>query len=175
MFRLFLSLKCRKNANTNNIEGGRGAKTNLCVGFLWVLWVFFCFFRSPFFSSAISKFVMKFHLKISQHTSAGMATLTNNQQFREKQRGGENSGEERTYHKGPPQKRFWTPPPMIRFPPPPPPCSRNVILLIGNGQRPPKLVLEGALYGTFPPPPPPKSARYVLPPLCEFPSDDRLP
>ena len=46
---------------------------------------------------------------------------------------------------------------MIRFPSL---CSRNVILLRGNGRRPdeshflrpPKLVLEGALHGTFPPP-----------------------
>ena len=37
--------------------------------------------------------------------------------FREKQRGVENSGEGKTYHKTPSQKRFWTPPPMIRFPP----------------------------------------------------------
>ena len=87
--------------------------------------------------------------------------------------GGENSGEGKTYHKTPPQKRFWTPPLMIRFPLPL--CSRNVILLRGNGHRPdnshflrpPKLVLEGVLYGTFPPPK--KIARYVLPPLCEFP------
>ena len=50
----------------------------------------------------------------------------------------------------------------------PPLCSRNVILFRGNGHRPdkshflrpPKLVLEGVLYGTFPPP---KIARYVLP------------
>ena len=56
---------------------------------------------------------------------------------------------------------------MIRFPPPL--CSRNVILLRGNGHRPdkshflrpPKLVLEGVLYGAFSPP---KIARYVLPP-----------
>ena len=55
----------------------------------------------------------------------------------------------------------------MRFPPPPF-CSRNVILLRGNGHRPdkshflrpPKLVLEGVLYGTFFPP---KIARYVLP------------
>ena len=59
---------------------------------------------------------------------------------------------------------------------PPPLCSRSVILLRGNGHRPdkshflrpPKVVLEGALYSTFPPPP--KIARYVLPPpICEFP------
>ena len=78
--------------------------------------------------------------------------------IREKQRGGENSGEGKAYHKTPPQKRFWTPPLMIRFPPPL--CLRNVILLRGNGHRPdkshflrpPKLVLEGVLYGTFPSP-----------------------
>ena len=39
--------------------------------------------------------------------------------IREKQRGVENSGEGKTYHKSPPQKRFWIPPLMIRFPPPP--------------------------------------------------------
>ena len=66
---------------------------------------------------------------------------------------------------------------MVRFPPPL--CSRNVILLRGNGHRPgkshflgpPKLVLEGVVYSTFSPPPP-KIARYVLPPLCEFPIQD---
>ena len=92
--------------------------------------------------------------------------------FSEKQRGGENSGEGKTYHKSAPQKRFWTPPLMVRFPPPPPLCSRNVILLRGNGHRPdkshflrpPKLVLEGVLYGTFPPPPP-KSHDTFPPPL----------
>ena len=32
------SLKCRKNADTKNFEGGRwGAEKNLCVRFLWVL------------------------------------------------------------------------------------------------------------------------------------------
>ena len=79
----------------------------------------------------------------------------------------ENSGEGKTYHKTPSQKRFWTPPPMIRFPPPV--CFRLVVLLRGNRRRPgkshflrpPKLVLEGALYGMFSPP---KIARYVLPP-----------
>ena len=39
--------------------------------------------------------------------------------FREKQRGVENSGEGKTYHKAPSQKRFWTPPPYDTFPPPP--------------------------------------------------------
>ena len=37
VFGLFFSLKCRKNANTKNFEGGGGGeKTNLCVEFLWV-------------------------------------------------------------------------------------------------------------------------------------------
>ena len=31
----------------------------------------------------------------------------------EKQRGVENSGEGKAYHKTPPQNQFWTPPPMI--------------------------------------------------------------
>ena len=64
-----------------------------------------------------------------------------------------------------PQERFWTPPPMIRFPPRL--CSRPVIFPRENWQRPdessflrpPKMVLEGALYSTFPPQ---KIARYVL-------------
>ena len=47
--------------------------------------------------------------------------------LREKQRGVENSGEGKTYHKTPSQKRFWTPPPMIRFPPPV--CFRPVVFL----------------------------------------------
>ena len=96
-----------------------------------------------------------------------------------KTKGGGNSGEGKTYHKSPPQKWFWTPPLMIRFPPPL--CSRNVILLRGNGHRPdkshflrpPKLVLEGVLYGTFPPPPP-KSHDTFCPALCEFPMDGTL-
>ena len=89
------------------------------------------------------------------------------------QRGVENSGEGRTYNKTPPQKRFWNPPPppMIRFPPPV--CSRAVIFLRGNGHKPdqshflspPRLVLEGALYGTFPPPPPNRTIRFA-PPLA---------
>ena len=90
-----------------------------------------------------------------------------------KTKGGGNSGEGKTYHKAPPQKRFWTPPLMIRFPPPP--CSRPVIFLRGNGHRPdeshflrpPKLVLEGALYGTFSPP---KIAWYVLLPPLRIPN-----
>ena len=95
----------------------------------------------------------------------------------EKNKGGGNSGEGKTYHKTSPPKRFWTPPLMIGFPPPL--CSRNVILLRGNGHRPdeshflrpPKLVLEGALYSTCSPQ---KIARYVLyPRLCEFPKTIR--
>ena len=68
-----------------------------------------------------------------------------------------------------PKHGFGPPPPVIRFPPPV--CFRPVVFLRGNRHRPgkphflrpPKLALEGALYGTFPPPPP-KIARYVLPP-----------
>ena len=40
VFGLFFSSICRKNANTKNFEGGRergATKTNLCVGFLWLL------------------------------------------------------------------------------------------------------------------------------------------
>ena len=89
---------------------------------------------------------------------------------RGKQRGG-NSGEGKTYHKAPPPKRFWTPRTYDTFPPPLfTPCH----FLRGNGHRPdkshflrpPKLVLEGALYGTFPPPPPKKKTQSVSPPLC---------
>ena len=83
----------------------------------------------------------------------------------------ENSGEGKTYHKTPSQKRFWTPPPMIRFPPPV--CFRPVVFLRGNRHRPgkshflrpPKLVLEGALYGTFPPQN--RTIRFA-PPLAAF-------
>ena len=40
VFGLFLSLRCRKSANTKNFEGGRGGQeTNLCVGFLWVFFI----------------------------------------------------------------------------------------------------------------------------------------
>ena len=39
--------------------------------------------------------------------------------FREKERGVENSGEGKTYHKTHSKNPVWTPPPMIRFPPPP--------------------------------------------------------
>ena len=76
------------------------------------------------------------------------------------------------YHKAPPQKRSWTPPLMIRFPPPSL-CSLPIILLRGNGHRPdkshflrpPKLVLEGALYSTFPPK---KSHDTFCPPRLRF-------
>ena len=85
-----------------------------------------------------------------------------------KTRGGEKTqGEGKTYHQGrgintikaTPQERFWTLPLMIRSPPLF--VHALVIFLRGNGhrpdkshfQRPPKLVLEGALYSTFPPPP----------------------
>ena len=72
----------------------------------------------------------------------------------------ENSGEGKTYRKTPSQKRFWTPPPVI--------CSRPAISFRGNRhrpdqshlQRPPKLVLEGALYSTFSPQ---NIAGYVCP------------
>ena len=55
-----------------------------------------------------------------------------------------------------PKKRFWTTPPMLRFPPP----FVHAMSFRGNGHRPdqshfrspPKLALEGTLYGTFPPP-----------------------
>ena len=73
----------------------------------------------------------------------------------------------------------------------PPLCSRSVILLKGNGHRPdrshflrpPKLVLEGVLYGTFSPPqnrtirfaPPfansqskPSGRNCPVPPFCIF-------
>ena len=80
----------------------------------------------------------------------------------------ENSGEGK-HTIEPLPKTVLDPPPMIRSPPPI--CSRHVIVFGGNGHRPdkshflrpPKVVLEGALYGTFPPkkshdafcPPPP--------------------
>ena len=87
--------------------------------------------------------------------------------FREKQRGVENSGEGKTYHKNPSPKRFWTPLPMIRFPAPV--CFCPAVFLRGNRHRPgkshflrlPKLVLEGALYGTFPPPPQNRTIRFA--------------
>ena len=89
-------------------------------------------------------------------------------QWSEKNKGGwKTQGRGKAYHKTPPRKRFWTPPAYDTFPPPL--CSRNVIFFGGNGHRPdksqflrpPKLVLQGALYGTLSPP---KIARYVLPP-----------
>ena len=66
---------------------------------------------------------------------------------------------------------------MIRFPPPL--CLRNVILLRGNGHRPdkshflrpPKLGLEGVLYGTFSPPQNRTTIR-LAPPLCELPTEN---
>ena len=97
--------------------------------------------------------------------------------FREKQRGVENSGEGKTYHKTPSQKMFWTPPPppMIRFAPPRlfSPCccpyrkpaqTRQIPLSeaskTGFGGR--------TLWYVFPPP---KIARYVLPPpISRFPN-----
>ena len=91
---------------------------------------------------------------------------------RDKQRGG-NSGEGKTYHKSPPPKRFWTPPLMIRFPPPFVHAMSFSLEETGTRPdkshflRPPKLVLEGVLYGTFSPP---KIARYVLPPPLRIPN-----
>ena len=63
---------------------------------------------------------------------------------------------------------------MIRFPPPV--CFRPVVFLRGNRHRPgkshflrpPKLVLEAALYGTFPPPPN-RTIRFA-PPISRFPT-----
>ena len=91
--------------------------------------------------------------------------------YSERNKGGGKRWGGETYHKTPPQKRFFgpPPPPVIRSPPPSV-CSRNDIFLRGNRYRPdqshfrspPKLALEGTLYGTFPLPP--KIARYVLPP-----------
>ena len=94
--------------------------------------------------------------------------------IREKQRGGETQGRGKHTINPLPKNGFGPPPLMIQFPPPL--CSRNVILLRGNGHRPdkshflrpPKLVLEGAPYGTFPPPP--QIARYVLPPPSRIPT-----
>ena len=91
--------------------------------------------------------------------------------------GGETQGRGKHTIKPLPENGLGPPPLMIRFPPPL--CSRNVILLRGNGHRPdkshflrpPKLVLEGVLYGTFPPPPPKnRTIRFAPPPLCEFPT-----
>ena len=87
--------------------------------------------------------------------------------FREKQRGGETQG--RGKHTINPLPKNGFGPPHLWYDFPPPLCSRNVILLRGNGHRPdkshflrpPKLGLEGVLYGTFSPP---KITRYVLPP-----------
>ena len=61
----------------------------------------------------------------------------------------------------------------------PPLCSRPVIFFRGNGHRPdqshflrpPKLVLEGALYSTFPPPPN-RTIRFA-PPHLRFPEEVR--
>ena len=88
--------------------------------------------------------------------------------IREKQRGVENSGEGKTYHKTPPPKRFWTLPPMIR--PPPPRLFTPCHFLRGNEHRPdeshflrpPKLVWRGR---SIVPSPLPlqKIARYVSP------------
>ena len=95
-------------------------------------------------------------------------------EFREKQRGGDNSGEGQTYHKAPPQKRFWTPT-HDTFPPPFL-CSRPVISLRGNGHRPDeshflspsKLVLEGGTLW-YVSPTPKSHDTFCPPPLCEFP------
>ena len=71
-----------------------------------------------------------------------------------KTKGVENSGEGKTYHKNPsPKTVLDTPHLQYDFPP----CSRPVVLLRGDGHRPdefhflrpPQVVLEGALYGTF--------------------------
>ena len=92
--------------------------------------------------------------------------------LREKQRGGET---QRGKHTIKPLPKNVFGPPHLYDTIPPPLCLRNVILLRGNGHRPdkshflrpPKLVLEGGLYGTFPPQ---KVARYVLPPPLRMPN-----
>ena len=74
-----------------------------------------------------------------------------------------------------PKNSFGPPPPMIRFPPPSV-RFHPVVFLRGNRHRPgkshflrpPKLVLEGALYGTFPPPQN-RTIRFA-PPLAAGPS-----
>ena len=87
--------------------------------------------------------------------------------------GGGNSGEGKTHHKTPPQKRFWTPPLMIRFPPPFVYAVSFSLEETGTDQTtnptfapPPKLVLEGVLYGTFSPP---KSHDTFCPPPLRIP------
>ena len=88
--------------------------------------------------------------------------------FREKQRGGGNSVEGKTYHKTPSQKRFWTPPTYDTFPPP----SFVFALLFslketGTDQANPTFsglqnwFWRRTLWYVFPPP---QIARYVLPP-----------
>ena len=75
----------------------------------------------------------------------------------EGKRGVENSGEGKTHYKTPSPKTVVDPPTYDTFPPPPRVCSRPVIVLTGNRHRPaeshfmrpPKLVLEGALYCTL--------------------------
>ena len=71
-------------------------------------------------------------------------------------------------------------PPHLWYVSPPPVCFRPVVFLRGNRHRPgkshflrpPKLVLEGALYGTFSPPP--ESHDTFCPPISRFPSIKRL-
>ena len=86
---------------------------------------------------------------------------------------GKNKGGWKTQGRGkhtikPLPKNGFGPPHLWYVSPPPPVCFRPVVFLGGNRHRPgkshflrpPKLVLEGALYGTFSPQ---KIARYVLP------------
>ena len=91
--------------------------------------------------------------------------------FREKKRGVENSGEgKHTTIKPLPKNRFGPPKSYDTFSPHV--CSRPVIFLGGNGYRPdksyflrpPKLVLEGALYSLLSPPPH-RTIRFPLP-IC---------
>ena len=80
-----------------------------------------------------------------------------------------NKGGRRNHTVKPLPKTAWTAPPMIRFPPG---WLMPVIVVRENGHRPdeshflrpPKLVLEGALYSTSPPPKN-RTMRFADPPL----------
>ena len=85
-------------------------------------------------------------------------------------------GQGKTCHETPRQTRFLDPSTDDTFSPSI--CPYPLILLRGNGRRParshfarpPKLVLEGALYSTFSPPPQNRTLRFA--PICCFPTNE---
>ena len=110
----------------------------------------------------------RFHRRVS-------GRFARNAERSEKNKGGGNSGEGKTYHKAPPQKQFLDPPTYDTIFPPPPLFTQSHSPYRKRAQTRQIPLSEASKTGfwrghfivRFPPP---KITRYVLPPppLCEF-------